>query len=62
MKRKTTLGWSCLEELRAVIEQNPKEKKPLGRPRRRWEDVIKKDEGQMGGDANWRNLALNREG
>lgn len=33
--------------LRAVIEQNPAGKKPLGRPKMRWEDVIKKDMGQM---------------
>jgi hypothetical protein len=47
--------------LHAVIEQNPVGKRPLGRPRMRWEDVIKKDVEQMGGGSNWRNLALDRE-
>jgi len=45
-----------------VIEQNPVGKWPLGRPRIRWEDVIKKDVEQLGGVSNWRNLAVDREG
>ncbi|KAL4098015.1 hypothetical protein QTP88_022689 [Uroleucon formosanum] len=48
--------------LHAVMEQNPVGKRPLGRPRIRWEDVVKKDVEQLGGCSNWRNLALNREG
>jgi len=44
-----------------VIKQNPVGKRPLGRPRMRWEDVIKKDVEQMGGGSNCRNLALDRE-
>jgi hypothetical protein len=35
-----------------VIEQNPGGKRLLGRPRMRWEDVIKKDVEQMGGYSN----------
>jgi hypothetical protein len=45
-----------------VIEQNPVDKRPLGRPRMWWEDVIKKDVEQMRGYSNWRTLALDREG
>jgi len=48
--------------LHAVIEQNPVGKRILGRPRMRWENVVKKDVEQLGGGSNWRNLALDREG
>lgn len=40
--------------LRAVIEQNSVGKRSLGRPRMRWEDVMKNDVEQMGGGSNWR--------
>jgi hypothetical protein len=45
-----------------VIEQNHVGKRPLGRPRMRWKDIIKKDVEQLGGFSDWRNLALDREG
>lgn len=45
--------------LRAIIEQNPAGKIPLGRTGR--EDFAKKDVEQLTGDAYWRNLALDRE-
>jgi hypothetical protein len=48
--------------LHAVMEQNPIGKRPLGRPRMRWEDVVKKDVERLGGCSNWRMLALDREG
>jgi hypothetical protein len=39
----------------------PEGKKPLGRPRRRWEDNIKMDLGEIGIDgANWIQLAQDR--
>jgi len=47
--------------LRAVIAQNLLGKRPLGRLRVHWEDVIKKDVEQLEGDLNWRILAMNRE-
>ena len=37
---------STYEERRGaykVLVENPEEKRPLGRPRRRWEDTVKKD-------------------
>jgi hypothetical protein len=43
-----------------VIEQNPVGKRPLGRPRMRWEDIMKKDVEQLG-VSNWRNLELDRK-
>lgn len=65
-KRKTAMGWPCLEEQnpmpRAMIKQNPLGKRHLGRPRMRRENVIKKDAEQFGGSSDWRNLALDREG
>jgi hypothetical protein len=37
-------------------------RRPLGRPRRRWEDNIKMDLREMGfGDVDWINLAQNRD-
>jgi hypothetical protein len=39
----------------------PEGKRPLGRPRRRWEDNIKMDLGEIGIDvANWIRLAQDR--
>ena len=44
-----------------VLVGNPEEKRPLGRPRRRWEDNIKMDlqEVRCGG-MNWIELAQDR--
>jgi hypothetical protein len=40
---------------------DPKVKRPLGRPRRRWEDNIKTDLREIGIDgANWIQLAQDR--
>ena len=36
-------------------------KRPLGRPRHRWEDNIKKDLKKMGGDGDWMELAQDRD-
>ena len=33
-----------------VLVGKPEEKRPLGRPRRRWEDNIKMDLQEVGGD------------
>jgi hypothetical protein len=44
-----------------VLVGRPESKRPLGRPRRRWEDDIKMDLGEMGIDgANWIRLAQDR--
>jgi hypothetical protein len=44
-----------------VLVRRPEGKRPLGRPRRRWEDDIKIDLREMGIDeANWIRLAQNR--
>jgi hypothetical protein len=41
-----------------VLVGRPEEKRPLGRPRRRWEDNIKVDLKEIGIDgANWIRLA-----
>ena len=39
----------------------PKEKRPLGRPRHRWEDNIKVDLEEVGGGGDWMELAQDRE-
>jgi hypothetical protein len=44
-----------------VLVGRPEGKRPLGRPRRRWEDNIKMDLRQKGIDgANWIQLAQDR--
>ena len=41
----------------------PEEKRPLGRPRRRWEDNIKMDLQEVGrGRGDWMKLAQDRDG
>ncbi|KAJ4449380.1 hypothetical protein ANN_00779, partial [Periplaneta americana] len=40
-----------------VLVGRPEGKRPLGRPRRRWEDNIKMDLREMGYDRHWINLA-----
>jgi len=41
-----------------VLVGKPEGKKPLGRPRRRWEDNIKLDHQEVeGGSGNWMELA-----
>ena len=37
-------------------------KRPLGRPRRRWEDNIKMDLHEVGGGGDWMELAQDRIG
>jgi hypothetical protein len=40
----------------------PEGRRPLGRPRRRWEDNIKMDLGEIWfGDVDWINLAQDRD-
>jgi hypothetical protein len=44
-----------------VLVGRPEGKRPLGRPRRRWEDNIKIDLGEIGiNRANWIQLAQDR--
>jgi len=39
--------------LRAVLEQNPVEKRPLGRPKLMWEDTAKRDVKHCRADQIW---------
>ena len=54
-----------MEEVRGVhkvMVGKPERKRPLGRPRRRWEDNIKMDLEEVGrGCVNWMELALDRD-
>jgi hypothetical protein len=44
-----------------VLVGRPEDKRPLGRPRRRWEDNIKLDLRETGSDgANWTRLTQDR--
>jgi hypothetical protein len=51
-------GEKCLQR---VLVGRPEGKRPLGRPRHRWEDNIKMDLREIGMDrANWIRLAQDR--
>ena len=40
-----------------ILVGKPEGKRPLGRPRRRWEDYIKMDHQEVGGYRDWIELA-----
>ena len=44
-----------------VLVGKPEGKRPLGRPRHRWEDNIKMDLGEVGGGEDWMELVQDRE-
>ena len=44
-----------------VLVGKPEGKRPLGRPRRRWEDSIKIDLQEVGGGEAWMDLAQDRD-
>ena len=45
-----------------MLVGKPEGKRPLGRPRRRWEDNIKMDLQEVGGDrVDWMELAQDRD-
>ena len=45
----------------SVLVGKPEGKRPLGRPRRRWEDNIKMDLQEVGRGGNWMELAQDRD-
>ena len=46
-----------------VLVGKPEGKRPLERPRRKWEDTIKMDLQEVGGDrGDWMELAQDRDG
>jgi hypothetical protein len=54
-----------MEEVRGaynILVRRPEGRRPLGRPRHRWEDKIKMGFGEIGfGDVDWINLAQDRD-
>jgi len=44
-----------------VLVGKPEGKRPLGRPRRRWEYNIKMDIREVGGGGDWMELAQDRD-
>ena len=48
-------------DVHRVLVGKPKGKRPLGRPRRRWEDNIKMDLQEVGGGGDWMELAQDRD-
>jgi len=47
--------------VRRVLVGKPEGKRPLGRPRRRWEDNIKMDLREVGRGGDWMELAQDRD-
>jgi hypothetical protein len=60
------VGWTCGTHgegrgVYTVLVERPEGKRPLGRPRRRWEDDTEMDLREIGIDeANWIQLAQDR--
>ncbi|KAE9536792.1 hypothetical protein AGLY_006854 [Aphis glycines] len=55
------LGRTCMTEIRTTIEKNPIGKRPLGRPRLRWEDYLKRYAESVEPVVPWRVAAENRD-
>ena len=50
------------ESVHRVLVGKPEGKRPMGRPRRRWENNIKMDLQEVGGSCgNWKELAQDRD-
>ena len=55
--------WGEERGVHRVLVGKPEGKRPLGRPRRRWEDNIKMDLQKVGGSRGvWMELAQDRDG
>ena len=54
-------AWGRGEVLHRVLVGKPGGKRPLGRPRRRWEDNIKMDLQEVGEGGDWMELAQDRD-
>ena len=50
-----------MRSVHRVLVGKPEGKRPLGRPRRRWEDNIKMDFREVGGGGDWMELAQDRD-
>ena len=48
-------------DVHSVLVGKPEGKRPLGRPRRRWEDNIKMGLREVGGGGDWMELAQDRD-
>jgi len=44
------------------LEKDPVGKRPLERPRKRWEDLVKKDVYALGGGSDWKERTSDRDG
>ena len=56
---------ACMEEGRGVhrvLVGKPEGKRPLGRPRHRWEDNIRMDLQEVGGSGDWSWLRIGTGG
>ena len=47
--------------MHSVLVGKPEGKRPLGRPRRRWEDNIKMDPREAGGGGDWMESVQDRD-
>jgi len=47
--------------VRRVLVWKPEGQRPVGRPRRRWEDNIKMDLQKVGGGGDWMELAQDKD-
>ena len=64
---KNKVGGACFAHgegrgVQRVLVGKPEGKRPLGRPRLRWEDNIKMDIQEVGWGGDWMELAQDRDG
>jgi hypothetical protein len=57
------MGWACSTNgEKRILMEKPEGKRPLGRPRRRWEDNIKMDHRERGWNVtDWIDLIQERD-
>jgi hypothetical protein len=56
MSRECSTNWAKRNACRILVEK-PERKRPLGRPRRKWEDNIKMNLREIWGGMDWIDLA-----
>ncbi|KAL4123060.1 hypothetical protein QTP88_015292 [Uroleucon formosanum] len=60
-KFKNSSSKECLNLIKWVIEKEPNGKRPLGRPKLRWEDGVKKEVEKVEPGVKWREVAEDRD-
>lgn len=55
------LGWTKMDNIKVVMEQNLWGKNHLEKPKTKWENLVKKDVQSLGGGTNLKEKAVDKE-